>query len=52
MVNLLLTLFIIRGGDILDNVIINNDITISEIPVVQLLDPLLEHDKVFEKFRK
>ena len=44
--------FIIKSGDILDSVIINNEITISEMPAVQLLDLLHEHDEVFEKFKK
>ena len=43
--------FIIQSGDPLDSVIINDDINISEMPVVQLLDLLLEHDNFFEKFK-
>ena len=41
--------FIIQAGDILDNVIINNEIAIYEMPAVQLSDLLLEHDEVIEK---
>ena len=41
--------FIIQAGDLLDSVIINNEITISEMPVVQLSALLLEHDEVFEQ---
>ena len=41
--------FIIQAGDPLDTVIINNDITISEMPVVQLYALLIEHDEVFEQ---
>ena len=37
--------FIIQSGYILDSVIINNEIAISDMPVVQLLDQILEHDK-------
>ena len=39
--------FIIQYGDILDRIIINNEITISEMTVVHLLDLLLEHDDFF-----
>ena len=42
---------IFRAGDILDNFIINNKITISDIPVVQLLSLLLEHDEFFEQLK-
>ena len=41
--------FIIQYGDLLDSVIINNKITISEMPEVQLSALLVEHDEVFEK---
>ena len=44
--------FIIQAGDLLDSVIINDSITISEMPAVQLSDLLLEHDEFFEKFKK
>ena len=44
--------FIIQAGYILDIVIVNNKITISEIPAVQLLALLLEHDDVFDQFKK
>ena len=44
--------FIIQYGYILDSVIINNKITISEMPVVQLLDLLLERDDFFEQLKK
>ena len=43
--------FIIQSGDILDSVIINNEIAISDMPAVQLSDLLIEHDKVFEQFK-
>ena len=36
--------FIIHAGDLLYSVIINNEITISEMPAVQLLSLLFEHD--------
>ena len=36
--------FIIQAGDILDSFIIDNEITISDIPAVQISDLLLEHD--------
>ena len=52
MVNEKIDAFIIQAGDLLDRVIINNEITISEMPSVQLLDPLLEHDEVFEQLKK
>ena len=41
--------FIIQAGDILDSLIINNKITIYEMPAVQLSDLLIEHDKYFEQ---
>ena len=44
--------FIIQSGDLLDSFIINNKITISEMPAVKLLALLLEHDEVFEKLKK
>ena len=44
--------FTIQSGDILDSIIINYDITISDIPAVQLLAILLEYDEVFEQFKK
>ena len=44
--------FIIQTGDLLDSVIIDNGITISEIPAVQLLALLLEHGEFFEQFKK
>ena len=44
--------FIIQSGDLLDSVIVNNDITIYEMPEVQLLALLLEHDEVLEQFKK
>ena len=44
--------FIIQSGDLLYSFIINNKITISEMPAVQLLDILLEHDECFEQFEK
>ena len=43
--------FIIQAGDILDSVIINNNITVSEMPAVQFLDLLLEYDEIFEQFK-
>ena len=36
--------FIIQAGDLLDSVIINNEITFYEMPEVQLLALLFEHD--------
>ena len=44
--------FIVQAVDLLDSVVINKYINISEMSTVQLLAPLLEHDKVFEKFKK
>ena len=41
--------FVIQAGDILDKVIINNKITIYDMPAVQILALLLEHDEVIEK---
>ena len=43
---LMIDAFIIQYGGTLDIVIINNIITISEMPVVQLLALLIEHDAV------
>ena len=37
--------FIIQARDILDSVIINNKNTISEMPEVQILSLLLDHDE-------
>ena len=37
--------FIIQSRDILDSVIINNKNTISEMPEVQILSLLLDHDE-------
>ena len=48
---LMIDAFIIQYGGTLDIVIINNIITISEMPVVQLLALLIEHDAVFEKLK-
>ena len=44
--------FIIQSGDLLDSVIINNKINISEMPAVQLLALLIEHDKVLSNLKK
>ena len=44
--------FIIQDGYLLDSVIINNKITISEIPEVQLSALFLQHDEVFEQLKK
>ena len=44
--------FIVQAGDILDSVIINNRINISDMPVVQLQAIILEHDEVFEQFKE
>ena len=44
--------FIIQARDILDSVIINTKIIISEMEEVQLYALLLEYDQVFEQFRK
>ena len=41
--------FIIQSGYLLDSVIINNKITIYEIPEVQLSALHLEYDEVFEQ---
>ena len=49
---LIIDAFIIQAGYILDAVIVNNKITISEMPEVQLLALLLEHDEVFEQCKK
>ena len=38
--------FIIQAGDLLDIFIINNERTIYQMPVVQLLALLIEHDEV------
>ena len=43
--------FIVQAGDILDSVIINNNITVSEMPAVQFSDLLLEYDEIFEQFK-
>ena len=43
--------FIIQTEYLLDSIIINNKISISEISGVQLLALLLEHDEFFEKFK-
>ena len=43
--------FIIKYGDILDSVIINKDTNIYDMPAVQILAPLLEHDEVFEQLK-
>ena len=48
----MIEVFKIQAGDVLDSVIVNNDITIYEMPEVQLLALLLEHDEVFEQFKK
>ena len=44
--------FIIQAGYLLDTVIINNEINFSDIPAVQLLVLLLEHDDCFEQLKK
>ena len=44
--------FIIQAGDSLDSVIINDKITISDMPAVQLSVLLLEHDEVFEQLKR
>ena len=41
--------FMIRYGYLLDSVIINDEISMSEMPAVQLLALLLEHDNFFEE---
>ena len=43
--------FIIQTGDLLYSVRVNNILTMSEIPAVQLSDLLLEHDEFFEQFK-
>ena len=42
--------FIIQTVDLLGSIIINNEITIHEMPEVQILVILHEHEKVFEQF--
>ena len=44
--------FIIQDANVLDRVIIDDEITISYIPEVQILALLLEQNKVFEQFKK
>ena len=44
--------FIIQDGNILYSVIINNEINFFDMPSVQLSARLLEHDEVFEQFKK
>ena len=44
--------FIIKSGYLLNIVIINNEITISDMPAVQLSALLIEHDEVFEQLKK
>ena len=44
--------YITEAGDLLYSFIINNEITISEMPAVQLLDLLLEHDNFLIYFKK
>ena len=44
--------FIIQYLYLLDRVIINRKITISEMPAPQLSALLLEHDEVFEQLEK
>ena len=41
--------FIIQAGYLLDSVIIIKEITIYEMPLVQISALLLEHDEVFEQ---
>ena len=43
---------IIQYGDMLDSVIISNDITIFDMPLVQLSALLLKHDEVFKQLKK
>ena len=43
--------FIIQTGYLFGSVFINIEVDISYMPLVHLLDPLLEHDEVFEKFK-
>ena len=43
--------FIMQAGDLLDRVITNNEIYIYEMPAVQILALLLDHDKNFEQLR-
>ena len=44
--------FMINARDLLYSAIINNKIIIYDMPAVQLSALLLEHDEVFEKFKK
>ena len=39
--------FIIQSSNLLDSVIVDNEINISDMPEVQLVALLLEHDEVF-----
>ena len=39
--------FIIQDRDLLDSIIINNKVNIYEMPAVQLLALLIEHDDIF-----
>ena len=47
---LMIDFFIIQSGDLLDSAIINDEITISEMPEVQLLTLILVRDEFFEQF--
>ena len=40
----MIEVFVVRAGDLLGSVIINNKITISGMPAVQIPALLLEHD--------
>ena len=43
--------FIVQFRDLLDRLIINNKITISQMPAVQLSDLLIEHDDFFSNVK-
>ena len=43
---------IIQDRDLLDSVIMNNKITISEMPAIQLSALILENNEVFEQLKK
>ena len=43
--------FTIQTRNLLDRLIVDNEVTISEIPEVQISDLLLEHDELFEQFK-
>ena len=44
--------FIIQAGNLFDSFIVDNVITISEMPAVQTSALFLEHEEVFEQIKK